>query len=66
MTEINFVEGGYWAAQWTYNIPPVGNPPAEFSYQYDSLASDLRQMSLGYICFPIILTVPPTPMVLIF
>ena len=42
MTEINFVEGGYWAAQWTYNIPPVGNPPAEFSYQYDSLASDLE------------------------
>ena len=42
MTEINFVEGGYWAAQWTYNIPPVGNPPSEFSYQYDSLANDLN------------------------
>ena len=36
MTEIKFVEGGYWATQWWYNIPPVGNPPAEFSYVYDS------------------------------
>ena len=32
MTEINFVEGGYWAAQWWYNIPPVGNPPVEFNF----------------------------------
>jgi|TARA_B110000483_G_scaffold64375_1_gene80135 hypothetical protein len=32
MTEINFVEGGYWAAQWLYNIPPIGNPPVEFDF----------------------------------
>ena len=52
MTEINFVEGGYWAAQWTYNIPPVGNPPAEFSYQYDSLASDLETDEFRLHMFP--------------
>ena len=52
MTEINFVEGGYWAAQWTYNIPPVGNPPAEFSYQYDSLASDLETDEFRLHLFP--------------
>ena len=34
MTEINFVEGGYWAAQWTYNIPPVGTPPAEYEFTW--------------------------------
>ena len=52
MTEINFVEGGYWAAQWTYNIPPIGNPPAEFSYQYDSLASDLGSDDFRLHLFP--------------
>ena len=36
MTEINFVEGGYWATQWLYNIPPVGSPPAEYDFAYDS------------------------------
>tara|TARA_B100001750_G_scaffold177679_1_gene145930 strand:- start:103 stop:2334 length:2232 start_codon:yes stop_codon:yes gene_type:complete len=36
MTEINFAPGGYWATQWWYNIPPVGSPPAEFNYFYDS------------------------------
>jgi len=34
MTEINFVEGGYWAAQWLYNIPPIGNPPVEFEFTW--------------------------------
>ena len=34
MTEINFVEGGYWATQWTYNIPPVGSPPAEYDFTW--------------------------------
>jgi len=34
MTEINFVEGGYWATQWWYNIPPVGSPPAEYSFTW--------------------------------
>ena len=38
MTEINFVEGGYWATQWLYNIPPVGSPPAEYDFDYDSLS----------------------------
>ena len=36
MTEINFAPGGYWATQWWYNIPPVGSPPAEYDYLYDS------------------------------
>ena len=39
MTEINFVEGGYWAAQWTYNIPPVGTPPAEYDFTWVDPAS---------------------------
>ena len=47
MTEINFVEGGYWATQWWYNIPPVGNPPAEFSYVYDSLSVGLNVIDNG-------------------
>lgn len=38
MTEIEFVGGGYWATQWWYNIPPVGSPPAEFDFVYDSLS----------------------------
>ena len=42
MTELNFVEGGYWATQWWYNIPPIGTPPAEFDFLYDSLATDLN------------------------
>ena len=36
MTEINFVSGGYWVAQWWYNIPPVGSPPAEYDFFWDS------------------------------
>ncbi|SVA23535.1 uncharacterized protein METZ01_LOCUS76389, partial [marine metagenome] len=36
MTEINFVNGGYWATQWWYNIPPVGSPPAEYDFVYDA------------------------------
>jgi hypothetical protein len=40
MTEINFVEGGYWAAQWLYNIPPIGNPPVEFDFTWGAV-SDL-------------------------
>tara|TARA_Y100001970_G_scaffold286429_1_gene408588 strand:- start:2163 stop:4415 length:2253 start_codon:yes stop_codon:yes gene_type:complete len=36
MTEINFVQGGYWATQWWYNIPPVGSPPAEYDFFWDS------------------------------
>ena len=35
MTEVNFVPGGYWVAQWWYLIPPVGSPPAEFDYVWD-------------------------------
>jgi hypothetical protein len=36
MTEINFVSGGYYATQWWYNIPPVGTPPVEYDFYYDS------------------------------
>jgi hypothetical protein len=36
MTEIEFVNGGYWATQWWYNIPPVGSPPAEYDFIWDS------------------------------
>ena len=40
MTEIEFVEGGYWATQWWYNIPPVGSPPTEYDFKFDSLRID--------------------------
>ena len=36
MTEINFVPGGYWVAQWWYNIPPLGSPPAEYNFVWDA------------------------------
>ena len=36
MTEINFDDGGYYATQWWYNIPPIGNPGAEFSFTWVS------------------------------
>ncbi|MBT5114610.1 MAG: hypothetical protein HOM27_00880, partial [Candidatus Marinimicrobia bacterium] len=39
MTEINFVEGGFWVAQWWYNIPPVGSPAAEYDFIWDSLTT---------------------------
>jgi hypothetical protein len=41
MTELNFVEGGYWATQWWYNIPPVGTPPSDFDFAYDSTTTGL-------------------------
>tara|TARA_B100001250_G_scaffold412342_1_gene443289 strand:- start:37 stop:2310 length:2274 start_codon:yes stop_codon:yes gene_type:complete len=47
MTEINFVPGGYWATQWWYNIPPVGSPPAEYDYFYDSLAIGINDRDDG-------------------
>ncbi len=42
MTEINFADGGYWATQWWYNIPPIGNPPSEYSFMYDSESEGLN------------------------
>ena len=39
MTEINFVEGGFWVAQWWYNIPPVGSPAVEYDFIWDSLTT---------------------------
>ena len=36
MTEIHFADGGYYATQWWYNIPPIGNPGAEFSFTWVS------------------------------
>ena len=36
MTEIHFVPNGYWVAQWWYNIPPVGSPPAEYNFIWDA------------------------------
>ncbi len=47
MTEINFVEGGFWVAQWWYNIPPVGSPAAEYDYYYDSLATGINNRDDG-------------------
>jgi hypothetical protein len=42
MTEINFVEGGFWVAQWWYNIPPVGSPAVEYDFIWDSLSAGLN------------------------
>ena len=42
MTEINFTEGGFWAAQWWYNIPPIGGPPNEFDFLWDSTSAALN------------------------
>ena len=52
MTEINFVEGGYYATQWWYNIPPVGTPPVEYDYLYDSSATDLTTLDATMHLFP--------------
>ncbi len=41
MTEINFTESGFWAAQWWYNIPPIGGPPNEFEFTWDGLSQFL-------------------------
>ena len=50
MTEINFVEGGYWATQWWYNIPPIGNPAAEYSFTWvDPGSYDEGDLSLDEI-----------------
>ena len=54
MTEINFVEGGYWATQWWYNIPPVGSPPAEYDFFWDSLTTEsVDAPPVGYSRFGI-------------
>ena len=42
MTEINFTEGGFWAAQWWYNIPPIGGPPNEFDFTWDAINTALN------------------------
>jgi hypothetical protein len=42
MTEINFTESGFWAAQWWYNIPPIGGPPNEFDFTWDGLSPALE------------------------
>jgi len=47
MTEINFVPGGYWVAQWWYNIPPVGSPPAEYDFIWDAENTGLLVNSSG-------------------
>ena len=39
MTEIEFVDNGYYATQWWYNIPPVAGPPIEYDFYYDSSAT---------------------------
>ena len=52
MTEINFVPGGYWAAQWWYNIPPVGSPAAEYDFFYDSTVTDLTCFTGTLHLFP--------------
>ena len=52
MTEINFVSGGYYATQWWYNIPPVGSPPVEYDYLYDSTVADLTCLETTMHLFP--------------
>ena len=47
MTEINFVPGGYWVAQWWYNIPPVGSPPAEYTFVWDAVTTGPQVNSSG-------------------
>ena len=47
MTEINFVPGGYWVAQWWYNIPPVGSPPAEYDFIWDSTSIQMTCITSG-------------------
>ena len=47
MTEINFVSGGYWVAQWWYNIPPVGSPPAEYDFIWDSTSVQMNCITSG-------------------
>ena len=47
MTEINFVSGGYWATQWWYNIPPVGSPPAEYDFIWDSTSVQMTCITSG-------------------
>ena len=42
MTEINFTESGFWAAQWWYNIPPIGGPPNEFDFTWDGVEQGLE------------------------
>ena len=42
MTEINFTESGFWAAQWWYNIPPIGGPPNEFDFTWDGVGQGLE------------------------
>ncbi len=51
MTEINFVTGGYWATQWWYNIPPVGSPPAEYDFFYDSTSHMVLDVDVGTMRF---------------
>ena len=51
MTEINFVSGGYWVAQWWYNIPPVGSPPAEYDFFWDSSTGSPYTPAAGYTRF---------------
>ena len=50
MTEINFTEGGFWAAQWWYNIPPIGGPPNEFDFLWDgtSAALNVEEFSIHF------------------
>ena len=47
MTEINFVEGGYYATQWWYNIPPVGSAPAEYDFIWDSTSIQMNCITSG-------------------
>jgi hypothetical protein len=51
MTEINFVSGGYWVAQWWYNIPPVGSPPAEYDFIWDSSTGSPYTPAAGFTRF---------------
>tara|TARA_B100000902_G_scaffold31282_1_gene37496 strand:- start:1200 stop:3446 length:2247 start_codon:yes stop_codon:yes gene_type:complete len=50
MTEINFTEGGFWATQWWYNIPPIGGPPNEFELAWDAVNQAI-EVSVGGVHF---------------
>ena len=41
MTEIEFINGGFIASQWTYLIPPVGESgPPPTNFEYDQLSNE--------------------------
>ena len=51
MTEIEFINGGFIASQWTYLIPPVGEsgpPPTNFQWDTDFEFDQLSNESIAF------------------